>query len=93
MRYDRLDDWLAWQSTIHSAEIELGLQRINQVWCRLRPKGLACQVVTVAGTNGKGSCVAMLESIYLQAGYRVGAYTSPHLSRYNEGVRIQGWMV
>ncbi len=53
-------------------------------------RGLACKVVTVAGTNGKGSCVAMLEAIYLQASYAVGAYTSPHLQRYNERVRVVG---
>jgi dihydrofolate synthase / folylpolyglutamate synthase len=47
-------------------------------------------VITVAGTNGKGSCVAMLEAIYAAAGYRTGCYTSPHLLRYNERVRIDG---
>jgi dihydrofolate synthase/folylpolyglutamate synthase len=93
MRFHRLDDWLAWQSTLHPREIELGLERVAEVWRRLRPGGLASRVVTVAGTNGKGSCVAMLEAIYRQAGYRVGAYTSPHLQRYNERIRIDGAQV
>jgi dihydrofolate synthase/folylpolyglutamate synthase len=93
MRFHRLDDWLAWQSTLHPKEIELGLGRVDVVWQRLQPGGLTCPVVTVAGTNGKGSCVAMLEAIYRQAGYRVGAYTSPHLRRYNERIRIDGTLV
>ena len=90
MRFQRLDDWLAWQAGLHPEEIELGLERVVGVWRRLRPTGLGCRVVTVAGTNGKGSSVAMLEAIYLQAGYRVGSYTSPHLVRYNERVRVDG---
>ena len=93
MRYQRLDDWLAWQSKLHPKEIELGLARVAEVWQRLRPEGLACRVVTVAGTNGKGSCVAMLEAIYRQAGYHVGAYTSPHLQLYNERIRCNGSLV
>jgi dihydrofolate synthase/folylpolyglutamate synthase len=60
------------------------------VWERLAQSTLPFTVITVAGTNGKGSCVAMLEAILLAAGYRVGAYTSPHLSRYNERIRIGG---
>jgi len=90
MRFHLLDDWLAWQSSLHPKEIELGLERVAEVWQRLRPEGLDSTVVTVAGTNGKGSCVAMLEAIYRQGGYRVGAYTSPHLQRYNERIRIDG---
>ena len=93
MRFQRLDDWLAWQSTLHPREIELGLERVTEVWRRLRPEGLSSPVVTVAGTNGKGSCVAMLEAIFRHAGYRVGAYTSPHLQRYNERIRIDGALV
>jgi dihydrofolate synthase/folylpolyglutamate synthase len=93
MRYHGLDDWLAWQSTLHPNEIELGLGRVRRVWQRLHPQGLSSPVVTVAGTNGKGSSVAMLEAIYRQAGYRVGAYTSPHLQRYNERIRIDGSFV
>ncbi len=88
MRFSSLDDWLEWQSSLHPHEIELGLDRVDSVWQRLRPSGLVSPVVTVAGTNGKGSSVAMLESIFKQAGYTTGAYTSPHLVQYNERVRL-----
>lgn len=93
MRFRELQEWLDWQATLHPEEIELGLARISEVWRHLRPEGLQSKVVTVAGTNGKGSCVAMLEAVYRQAGYSVGAYTSPHLIRYNERVRINGHAV
>ncbi|MET0051916.1 MAG: bifunctional tetrahydrofolate synthase/dihydrofolate synthase [Candidatus Thiodiazotropha sp.] len=90
MRFNTLDEWLDWQSTLHPKEIELGLTRVSRVWKRLHADGLSAAVITVAGTNGKGSCVALLETIYRQAGYRVGCYTSPHLLRYNERVRLNG---
>lgn len=90
MRFQRLDDWLDWQSELHPSEIELGLERVAAVWRRLRPSGLNAKVITVAGTNGKGSTAAMLEGIYLEAGYRVVTYTSPHLVRYNERIRLNG---
>lgn len=89
-RFDTLEQWLAWQETLHPSEIELGLERVGKVWRRLRPQGLACPVITVAGTNGKGSTVAMLEAILVAAGYRVGAYTSPHLRRYTERIHLAG---
>jgi len=88
MRFDRLTDWLAWQEQLHPREIELGLERITRVLRRMHLEQPAPLVVSVAGTNGKGSVVAMLETIYGRAGYRVGAYTSPHLLRYNERVRV-----
>ena len=90
MRFNTLDQWLDWQAGLHPSEIDLGLERVTAVWRKLVPSGLSCPVVTVAGTNGKGSCVAMLDAIYRQAGYRVGTYTSPHLVRYNERIRIGG---
>lgn len=90
MRFDNLDDWLDWQSTLHPKEIELGLERVCAVWQRLHPGPLDCKLITVAGTNGKGSCVAFLEAILRSASYRVGCYTSPHLVRYNERVLIDG---
>ena len=90
MRFHTLDDWLRWQERLHPSEIDLGLERVAGVWRRLRPGGLDCPVVTVGGTNGKGSSVAMLESILRAAGYRAGCYTSPHLRRYNERIRIAG---
>ncbi len=90
MRFTTLDDWLRWQESLNPKEIELGLDRVRAVWARLSPQPPAFTVVTVAGTNGKGSSVAMLDSILRCARHRVGAYTSPHLLRYNERVRIDG---
>lgn len=75
---------------MHPEEIELGLDRIRVVFDRLGVTLAGIPVITVAGTNGKGSVVALLEAIYLAAGYRVGSYTSPHLLKYNERVRIDG---
>lgn len=88
MRFNTLQQWLSWQETLHSTEIELGLERVKQVYQRLYSTPFNIPVISVAGTNGKGSSVAMLESIYSQAGYRVGSYTSPHLIHYNERIRI-----
>ncbi|MEJ2693061.1 MAG: bifunctional tetrahydrofolate synthase/dihydrofolate synthase [Candidatus Thiodiazotropha sp.] len=90
MRFTTLDQWLDWQSGLHPSEIALGLERVAEVWHRLSPGGLASRVVTVAGTNGKGSCVAMLDAVCRRAGYRVATYTSPHLVRYNERIRLNG---
>jgi dihydrofolate synthase/folylpolyglutamate synthase len=89
-RFNSLPDWLAWQEGLHPKEIDLGLERVAGVAQHLQLQALQPVVVTVAGTNGKGSSIAMLEAIFLQAGYRVGAYTSPHLLRYNERIRIDG---
>ncbi len=86
-RFD-LDKWLDWLSSRHSDEIQLGLTRVQQVYRQLKLPKPANNVITVAGTNGKGSIVALLEAIYVQAGYRVGAYTSPHLHCFNERIRI-----
>lgn len=90
MRFTTLDAWLAWQETLHPSAIELGLERPGRVLAALGLTSPAHAVITVAGTNGKGSSVAMLETILLAAGYRVGCYTSPHLLRYNERVRVNG---
>jgi len=90
MRFDDLQSWLRWQETLHPKPIELGLERIAAVWSRLQPDPVAFPIITIAGTNGKGSCVAMLESIYRAAGYRTACYTSPHLLRYNERIRLDG---
>ena len=89
MKYSRLADWLRWQESLHPSEIELGLERVGTLFGRLglRPAPL---VITVGGTNGKGSCVAMLDAILRGAGYRVGRYTSPHLARYNERICVDG---
>ena len=90
MRFDDLRSWLRWQETLHPATIELGLERVAAVWARLHPGPLPFPVVSIAGTNGKGSCAAMLEAIYLAAGYRTACYSSPHLLRYNERIRLNG---
>lgn len=90
MRFQTLSDWLHWQEQLHPKSIDLGLSRVREVWRRLYAEDFSCPVITVAGTNGKGSCVAMLQSIYVEAGYAVGSYTSPHLWRYNERIRING---
>lgn len=87
-----LDAWLNHLEALHprgQAGIELGLDRVRQVKTALAQQQ-ACPLISVGGTNGKGSTCAMLECILLAAGYRVGVYTSPHLLHYNERVRING---
>ncbi len=93
MRYHNLDDWLRWQESLHPSEIELGLERVRTVLERLSLTRPGFIIVTVAGTNGKGSCVAILESILQAAGYHIGTFTSPHLLRYNERIRVGGEQV
>ena len=85
-----LDRWLAWFETVHPKRIDLRLDRFIAVLDTLGLRTPPYKVVTVAGTNGKGSCVAMLESIYWHAGYDVGTFTSPHLWRFNERIRFNG---
>ncbi|WP_019700944.1 bifunctional tetrahydrofolate synthase/dihydrofolate synthase [Paracidovorax oryzae] len=87
--FDTLDGWLAHCERIHPKTIDMGLERVGEVARRL---GLhfACPVITVAGTNGKGSTCAMLEAVALQSGYRTGVYTSPHLVKFEERCRIRG---
>ncbi|MFB9134864.1 bifunctional tetrahydrofolate synthase/dihydrofolate synthase [Vibrio olivae] len=82
--------WLDYLNTIHSSAIDLGLDRVSQVAQRAELTKPAPCVITVAGTNGKGSTCALMEAILLDAGYKVGVYSSPHLIRYNERVRING---
>jgi dihydrofolate synthase / folylpolyglutamate synthase len=89
-RFRRLADWLAWQERLHPNAIDLGLERLQRVLDRLGWQLPACPVVTVAGTNGKGSCVALTARILAEAGYRVGTFTSPHLLRYNERIAVGG---
>ena len=89
MRFKTLDEWLSWQESLNPKEIDLGLDRVSEVLHRLGFSAeFFCPVITVAGTNGKGSCVAFIESILQHAGKRVGCYTSPHLFKYNERIRI-----
>ncbi|NKE67079.1 bifunctional tetrahydrofolate synthase/dihydrofolate synthase [Ramlibacter sp. RBP-2] len=89
---DTLADWLAHCERLHPKTIELGLDRVRAVAQRLQ-LAFTCPVITVAGTNGKGSTCAMLEAIALQAGYRTGVYTSPHLVHFEERCRIHGEIV
>ncbi len=84
---------MQWQESLHTSEIELGLDRVREVLNRLVLMPRDFKLITVAGTNGKGSSVAMLESILLAAGYRVGTYSSPHLFTYNERIRLDGYAV
>jgi dihydrofolate synthase/folylpolyglutamate synthase len=88
-RPQTLAAWLAYLETLHPKPIALGLDRVVAVKARLHV-ALACPVVTVTGTNGKGSTSTLLATVLGCAGYRVGLYTSPHLLRYNERVRIAG---
>lgn len=90
MYFSTLSEWLAWISSLSTAEIKLGLERVKIVAQRLNILPPPCPVIIVGGTNGKGSTVAGLESIYRAANYRVGAFTSPYLFRHNEQVRING---
>jgi dihydrofolate synthase / folylpolyglutamate synthase len=84
-----LAEWLAYIERQHPQAIAMGLDRVHAVRERMRLR-LQCPVITVGGTNGKGSTCAMLESILRAGGHRTGLYTSPHLVRYNERVRIAG---
>jgi dihydrofolate synthase/folylpolyglutamate synthase len=88
MKPDSLNAWLSWLEQAHPREIDLGLGRITQVATRLDLLSPLSLIVTVAGTNGKGSCVAASAEILRAAGYSVGVYTSPHLLHYNERIRI-----
>jgi dihydrofolate synthase/folylpolyglutamate synthase len=85
-----LGEWLSYQERTHPRDIELGLERVRNVWEAMGARRPAPIVITVGGTNGKGSTVALLEGMLRAAGYRTGCYTSPHLLRYNERIRIDG---
>ena len=83
-------DWLAWIETLHPRMIELGLDRVHAVLDNLGPRRPPYAAVAISGTNGKGSTTVMCETILRRAGYKVGAYTSPHLITYNERIRLDG---
>jgi dihydrofolate synthase/folylpolyglutamate synthase len=85
-----LEHWLAKLETLHPTEMELGLDRVASVAMSMNLLPLECPVVTVAGTNGKGSVVAVAEAVLLAAGHSVGTFTSPHLLRFNERIRVAG---
>lgn len=93
-RFSSLNDWLSWMETLHPNEIDLGLSRIKNVADRLGiQKTSSSRIITVAGTNGKGSCIATLEKLFIETGVKVGTYTSPHIISYNERVKLQGMPV
>ncbi len=87
-----LSEWLAHCERLHPKTIDMGLARVRAVAKRMN-LAFSCPVITVAGTNGKGSSCAMLEAILLAAGYRTGVYTSPHLVHFEERCRIRGDIV
>ena len=87
-----LQDWLVWLETIHPVAIDMGLERVALVADRLNLRPAVKPLILVGGTNGKGSTVAMLSAIYQAAGYKVGAYTSPHIERFCERITINGQM-
>jgi dihydrofolate synthase/folylpolyglutamate synthase len=93
MDLSTLSEWMTWIETLHSTEIDLGLERIKLVAGQLGVLTFNCPIIVVAGTNGKGSTVFGLEAIYRSAGYKTGLFTSPILFKQNEQVRINGCMV
>ena len=93
MRFQTPDEWLDWQLRLHNKSIDLGLDRVSEVANRLQIGNIAKKVITVAGTNGKGSTVACYENWLYRAGFSVASYTSPHLLRYNERIKLDMSMV
>jgi len=90
MRFTSLADWLGWLEQSHPKEIDLGLDRIRRVAERLDLLSPRANVITVAGTNGKGSCVTATAGLLQSAGFSAGVYTSPHLLHYAERIQING---
>jgi dihydrofolate synthase/folylpolyglutamate synthase len=90
MRFSRVADWLQWQQQLHPRAIDPGLDRVSAVGEALGVLAPSATVISVAGTNGKGSTVAFLESLATELGYRPGCYTSPHIRVYNERIRVAG---
>ncbi len=88
-----LDEWLSWQEQLMEETILLGLDRVQKVYKRLFPDGVPFFAITVGGTNGKGSTIAFIDSIYRESKYKVGCCTSPHLIKYNERYTIDGEIV
>ncbi|ABQ13973.1 bifunctional folylpolyglutamate synthase/dihydrofolate synthase [Dichelobacter nodosus] len=92
-RKRNLSEWLAWQENAHPKTWDLGLERIGRVWQQLGAPKIAEHIITVAGTNGKGSCVAWVEAICLAHGISVASFTSPHVIDYRERIRFNDHMV
>ncbi|MEH6578197.1 MAG: bifunctional tetrahydrofolate synthase/dihydrofolate synthase [Amphritea sp.] len=88
-----LEQWLSWIEKCHPSEIDLGLQRLQVVFDRMQLDLSASQIITIGGTNGKGSTIALLDKVLRDYGQRVGCFTSPHFLRYNERVKLDGRLV
>jgi dihydrofolate synthase/folylpolyglutamate synthase len=89
-RFDTVNEWLEWQQTVHPLNIDFKLERILSVYEKLDIPKVAKKIITVAGTNGKGSTVSFLESILCKNNLKVGTFTSPHILKYNERIKING---
>ena len=89
-RFDKVNEWLEWQQTVHPLNIDFKLERILSVYEELDIPKVAKKIITVAGTNGKGSTVSFLESILCKNNLKVGTFTSPHILKYNERIKING---
>ena len=89
-RFDTVNEWLEWQQTVHPLNIDFKLERILSVYEKLDIPKIAKKIITVAGTNGKGSTVSFLESILCKNNLKVGTFTSPHILKYNERIKING---
>lgn len=87
-KLETVADWMEYIQTLHVREIDLSLDRVDLVYRRMYPAGISFKVVTVAGTNGKGSTSELIYSIYQLAGYKTAKFTSPHISRFNERFRV-----
>ena len=83
-----LQGWLDWQQTLHPQNIDFKLERIKSVYNKLNISKVAEKIIIIAGTNGKGSTVAILESILHENNYSVGSFTSPHIINYNERIKF-----
>ncbi len=90
MRFNTLNEWLNWLEVTHPLKIDLGLERVASVAAEMQLLDPAATVITVGGTNGKGSTVSLFEGIFSSAGISTGSYTSPHVHRFNERIRIDG---
>lgn len=90
MRFTRLEDWLRWQESCHPSAIDLQLERVRKVADRLGLLRPEARIITIAGTNGKGSCAAAVEALLREVGQPCGVYSSPHILHYRERIKIAG---
>lgn len=90
MKFSTLDEWLLWLESLHPKEIDLGLERVEKVAERMGLLSSSATVITVAGTNGKGSFVKAMSDLFVADGKSFGAYTSPHILHYNERITVNG---